>query len=387
MKKSRQQGSALILSLITLALTSLLAVSGYRIMKVVLFESVMQERLAQAQFIAEAGIEDALLQLYLNPDWRAGFNKKPFGGGNYTVTLTSDSSPWIESRAASASLSFLGPVYARVRVQAEVAEDEEKSDDCQTMADHHLEINGTMNAYDSSLSVNPGAFTFGGRLCSNQRVIVDTGSGIRVRADVEYFQGPAPSASTIEGTITRSTFTRAVSVVNGNAYALVNSNLTISPISAYNILSRRLTVNSGQTVTMRAGTYYLNDMTINGTLNVDTSGGPVTIYLVGFLTVSTSGRILNSGRVPSQLRIYSQVSEAIDLRSHTSDVHAVIHAPLADVTVRRELFGNIICDRLYVTSTGALHYDVRAGSSVGSTGGTSVPTRTVAKAGTWSIIP
>ena len=42
---------------------------------------------AEVLAIAEAGLDDALSQLRANPDWRDGFQDKPFAGGAYTVTV------------------------------------------------------------------------------------------------------------------------------------------------------------------------------------------------------------------------------------------------------------------------------------------------------------
>lgn len=42
---------------------------------------------AEALALAEAGLNDALAQLRLDPDWQAGFVDKPFASGTYTVVV------------------------------------------------------------------------------------------------------------------------------------------------------------------------------------------------------------------------------------------------------------------------------------------------------------
>ncbi len=43
--------------------------------------------IAEALAIADAGIEDAIMNLRQDKDWQEGFQAKPFAGGRYTVDL------------------------------------------------------------------------------------------------------------------------------------------------------------------------------------------------------------------------------------------------------------------------------------------------------------
>jgi hypothetical protein len=43
---------------------------------------------AQAQAVAEAGLNDAFAQLRADPTWVAGFSDKPFDGGSYSVVVS-----------------------------------------------------------------------------------------------------------------------------------------------------------------------------------------------------------------------------------------------------------------------------------------------------------
>jgi len=65
---------------------------------------------AEAVAIAEAGLNDALAQLRREPGWSAGYDRKPFGGGSYTVVVDG-------STVTSTALTAHGFV---AKVQAEI---------------------------------------------------------------------------------------------------------------------------------------------------------------------------------------------------------------------------------------------------------------------------
>ena len=108
----------MVMSLITVTVLSLLAVTIYRVTRSQVRESVYQMRLAQAHAIAEAGLEDALHMLYQNPNWRVGFKNKSFAGGRCTVTLSADNPPWVLSTGYSQTIYSFGPAVKTVRGRA-----------------------------------------------------------------------------------------------------------------------------------------------------------------------------------------------------------------------------------------------------------------------------
>ncbi len=64
----------------------------------------------EALAMAEAGLNDALAQLRRDPNWRAEYADKPFGGGSYTVVVDG-------STVTSTALTSRGFV---AKVQAEI---------------------------------------------------------------------------------------------------------------------------------------------------------------------------------------------------------------------------------------------------------------------------
>ena len=73
---------------------------------------------ARAQYLAEAGVQDAMSELLLEPSWRTGFTDKefPLGSGHtYTVTLDDGSgSEIVITSTATTSQGFTKSVVATV---------------------------------------------------------------------------------------------------------------------------------------------------------------------------------------------------------------------------------------------------------------------------------
>jgi Tfp pilus assembly protein PilX len=74
---------------------------------------------AQALATAEAGLNDALAQVRLDPTWHTGFVDKPFDGGSYTVVIDGStirstgviSSGFAATMEAEVILASDGPPY------------------------------------------------------------------------------------------------------------------------------------------------------------------------------------------------------------------------------------------------------------------------------------
>lgn len=373
------RGSTLVISLVIMVVLMILTTGVYSITRAMVRESVYQMRVAQAQAIAEAGMEDALLQLRLSPGWRAGFTNKAFAGGSYTVTLSTDSFPWILSRGVSRPIANQGSTDVSVRAQAQWT----SSNPCGTISDRDAVINGYMDAYSSSVSTAPASFNLGGRFCSNDGITVLNHGSPSLRMDVTYFGSPAPSASTVEGTVTRSTYTTTLTVHNGAAFASANSNNTL-PAAYYTASNKRLVIPSNVAVTLYAGTYYFNTLTVSGNLRVNTSTGPVVIYMNNNLTLSTlagagNGEITNLSGIPSNLLIYPQGSRNMTFRSKAA-LHAIVDGSAATVTVRQTIYGNLRARNITIDNPYRFHFDLDT-----VTGGS--PARVAWVMGSWTSTP
>jgi len=374
------RGFTLVISLLLMLFAMILIVAVIGITRALIRESVFQMRIAQASAIAEAGMEDGLLQLRLNSSWRSGFSAKSFANGSYTVTLSTDQPPWITSVGVSQSIPLFGAAKSQVKALVQLTGG--TTVQCPNLSGTSKAfIQAVVDAYDSSVNPNPTSFGFGGNICSNDKVQIQGGAANYVNGDVYYLTSPAPDPSQVRGTIYLSTFTRTVPFHNGTAFVSANNNASgISPASYYMAASKNLTVPSGVTVTIAPGIYYLNTLTISntGTLVANTSSGTVVIYLNG--TFDMDGNFTNSTNIPSKLLIYPQGSNTVNLHASSGSFYGVVEGPNASITTIQVVYGKLSGAGLSISSN--FHYDKQASASSGGS-----VTHATWQRGSWSLRP
>jgi len=87
-EKSDYKGSVMVLIVFVVALLSAMVVG---ILQMITEEiQVMRNQIcsAQAQAVAEAGLNDAFAEIRADSSWNSGFTDKVFNGGSYTVTVS-----------------------------------------------------------------------------------------------------------------------------------------------------------------------------------------------------------------------------------------------------------------------------------------------------------
>lgn len=368
-----RDGSTLVLNVLIMAVFAMTAVIVYASARSQVHAVVHDAREAQAQAIAEAGLEDAMHGVYMNPMWRTGFVQKPFAGGYYTVTLSSADPPFIVSTGYSAPLLLTGRAVKTVSAQIEFA-----AGACPyaVMAAGNggggVVIDGKADAYDITATLTPSTteFTDGATVRSNNTVVV---GGLacppaHVLGDVTHVSG-GPSPACVTGSITATTTTLNVADYPEPA---VNDNLTgINPSSAYSGgMAQKLDVNAGQTVTLGTGTFVFKQINIAGTgiLNVDTSSGAVTIYLKNNLNATAGCQINNLSKIPSRFRFLGiNGGNFVRLRCATP-LHAYLEGNQANFELAQELYGHFCSNRVEISSAtgavGMLHYDLGGGGLV-----------------------
>jgi hypothetical protein len=340
------------MSLVCMAVFAILAAATYRLARAQTVESIFFMRSAQAQAIAEAGLEDALCNLRQSPAWNAGFNQKPFAGGFYTVTVGTGTPVTLLSRGYSAPIAIIGRAhrYAGGTVSFS-GSNKALNPGFASLSQSIFKVDGFMDAYDSTIDLNPTTFGFGANIWSNAQVNVKDASGIKVRGSVVYQQGASPKPAAIEGSVALATYTYTLPFHDGSAYVNSNNNAAISPASVYNASKKLLTVGVGVTAAMAPGNYYLNGMTVDGTLQVNAS----------------------SAGYPGALNFYGQSRITISL-SNTVPIRAVIEARQAAISVNQVIYGRIVADNANISPTGVFHFDMegrfspvaRAGFAPGS---------------------
>jgi len=108
----RNNGSVILMAIFATALLSAL-VMGMLQMNTEEIQIVQNQILAaEAMATAEAGLNDALSELRVDPNWNAGFTDKAFNAGSYTVNVNGST---ITSTGTS-SQGFVGRAQADVTI-------------------------------------------------------------------------------------------------------------------------------------------------------------------------------------------------------------------------------------------------------------------------------
>ena len=110
---------------------------------------------------------------------------------------------------------------------------------------------------------------------------------------------------------------------------------------------------------MTSGVYYVKDIELSpgAILDLDMSGGPITIYLTGSMNAQTNSTINISGD-PGDLRIYSDSSGTI-LFKHNGHLKGMIYAPYASVTIMNtaNAYGLFWANRVELKNSGDVFID------------------------------
>jgi Tfp pilus assembly protein PilX len=358
----RSRGAALLITLISLSVFALLGVTVYRIIRSQVREVVYQERLAQAEYIAQAGLEDALHELYYNLSWKAGFSQKAFAGGYYTVTVSTDTPPLVTSTGYSKRIAIFGRAHSTVSARARVTYSN-VSAVYAIMASNLAQVNGParIDAYYPDVNLKPSAFVFGAGVWSNGSAATTTGAS--VNGNLYYSNTASIAAGTVAGSVIKSTTTQSLPNHTCGACKNKNNNATITgSAGCYNASTMDLNVGAGMTCSMKAGTFYFNNITVNGTLNIDPSTGSVLVYFKGIMNVGPQGAVNNITLVPSLLYFYGEASGNTHNVSPGAPLHAYIEEPAGNWTIGGTLYGHVWGSQVTLSGGGVIHADISGGN-------------------------
>ncbi len=365
-RKSR--GVTLVLNLVALAVFAILGVVVYGAIRSQVREAVYNERLAQAHYIAEAGFEDALHSLYLDPAWRAGFNQKSFAGGYYTVSLSTNTPPVITATGYSANIALLGRAVKTVGATPVFTYTAGGSGSgFAIIGDQLAEVDGPgqVNSYDPTVSLTPSSFNSGAHIWSNKDA--KTTAGATVNGNVYYINKNNTVAGTVLGTVIDSTYTLTMPNTTCAACAAANINSTgITPASCYAAGTKDLTAANGVTCSLVSGVYYFRNITVNGTLNV-TSTGTVTIYFTGAISMDGTCSVNSSSKIPSRLLFYGGSGTSTNVINSSAPLHAYLEESSGAWNISTPVYGRVWGKNVTVKNVAgaAVHVDLSATTPAG----------------------
>ncbi|MBN2592813.1 MAG: hypothetical protein JXA81_04835 [Sedimentisphaerales bacterium] len=108
----RHKGSVLLLAIFVIALLTAVVIGMLQLSTEELQLMRNQIYAAEALAIAEAGLNNAFIELRNDPSWSAGFANKTFNGGSYTVAVAGST----VTSTGTSSQGFVGRVKADITV-------------------------------------------------------------------------------------------------------------------------------------------------------------------------------------------------------------------------------------------------------------------------------
>lgn len=350
-----ERGTALVLNLFALALFVSLAAIVYAGARSQVKTAVWVERQAQAQALAEAGLEDAMHNLYVNATWRTGFNQKALGDGYYTVTLTTGTPTRITSTGYSASMFLVGRAVRSVGATATYT-----TGNCPyAVIGNSISLDGKVDAYDPISYLTPctTCFTAGANIWSNGGINVSGGASCpptRIRG-VAYNGGG--------GSYSGQTACAESGVINST------TSVALPNLTAGSSLGQ-LQISANSTFTLTAGNYTYSNIKFqgsNGVLLADTSSGTVTLQFTGNLQTGTNCMFNNTSKIPSRFHIVdvSGNSGHQSTLDCAGPIYGYIEGNVNRFNVAQEVYGHVCGGTVNITSTtghiGLIHYDLGGG--------------------------
>ena len=125
-----------------------------------------------------------------------------------------------------------------------------------------------------------------------------------------------------------------------------------------------LILGNGESVTLTgkpggANYYFTNiELKSGAALNIDTSAGPVNLFISGELN-GKHGTITQAGGDPKKFAIFSDTADPVSL-SNASAFYGVIYAPYADLDIYNNatMYGAIIAGTVDVKNPGNFYFDI-----------------------------
>ncbi len=118
MGNQRNKGSVILIAVFVIALLATLVTGILQVNTEELLLMQNQIYSAEAQGIAEAGINDAFAELRSDATWVAGFADKAFAGGSYSVNVTGSVPELTVESAGTSARGFVAKILTQITISA-----------------------------------------------------------------------------------------------------------------------------------------------------------------------------------------------------------------------------------------------------------------------------
>lgn len=312
----------------------------------------------QAFYLAEAGVDQAVVGLRADPDYTGASyvsvtsaNGQVTGGYEVTVEDIGNDQREITAVGYYPSDHPEAEWYVSHTIDATVSLAGLFSDAAFAQDEMEVSGNGEVDSYDSSAAY--GAMVDGeenihenGDIGSNDTVELSGSAG--VRGSVKCGKGLDPAeAIKISGSAT----------VSGRLFAQPD-NRQFTPVEVPDGLTDLGDLSITNTLSQTGGTYTVDDLTISGK-GIVTFTGPTTLYVTGNIQIAGNG-VATYADSPPNLIIKVAGDGNVKL-SGNADFYGAIYAPEGEIKVTGncDIYGALIGNEVEISGNGDIHYDER----------------------------
>jgi len=123
-----------------------------------------------------------------------------------------------------------------------------------------------------------------------------------------------------------------------------------------------IALSSGQTMTINGpGSFRVSALTMSGKskLYIDNSGGPVTFYVTGGVSLAGTAKVYIADPDPEHFAIYVAGTAPVDLECGTPGLYGVVYAPTSSVLIggSAQFSGAFVGQAVSLDGSATVHYD------------------------------
>ncbi|MGH8015207.1 MAG: pilus assembly PilX N-terminal domain-containing protein [Candidatus Zixiibacteriota bacterium] len=359
-----EKGSALIIALSLIAMLSGIAIMSLDRANTDLEMSYNQLHEEQAFYVAEAGMERAVAQLGVDPDWRTGYLSQPLGEGYYTVAvIDSVANPALADTIVLRATADVGGTCSNI--ECFLLPDDNKPYRRAAFGEKRLQLSGSNNidSYNSdSGTYSATVAALFADIGSNELIVIssnaDIGGNVTSATPGTISITGSPN---IAGDTSSLGTMQPMNLVNDDDYTWAednNSRFTgMSGDYSFSPGPLDLFIDDANIATLQPGTYYFTSVYVDQDARIDIgSGGAVRIFIDGNIKVQNRGKINDAGK-PTKVNVFSKGS-SIDFDSD-SEFRGTLYIPNSDFLHDSDarLYGAIIARRIEMTNNAVIHFD------------------------------
>ncbi len=310
--------------------------------------SIRTQASTQAFYFAEAGLDNAIVQLRTGGSLADSISTSVGNYGSYSVTAEDLGNNRLRLTSTGTSTYLTAPITKSLESIVEVTTEGNYFKQS-VFGNRYVTLSS--NAKTDSYLSSDGAYSSGSALSNGD---VRTNGTLRM---IHNAQIHGDVYTTPEGDPENDMIIRNSASYTGTAAAASEAR-EMAAVEIPDELTDggALTLSGGTTLTLTGGTYWYSGIQISNSAKLIFTS-PTTLYLTGGINLSNSAQMYASGNLPSDLLIQMQGSSAS--LNNSSQLYAGLYAPNASVALYNNaaLYGAVMANEVVMSHNSGIHYD------------------------------